>query len=768
MPSCPGTIEGDEIEGGGLRSRPAAYFWAFSALVAAVLLRLALEPAMHGALPLVTLFGAVAATVWVGGIGPAVVVAVLGYVACSYLFIEPRGSLAFRDGGQVVGFLAYLLTCALVIVFGELARTARNRARLQREMLRVTLRSIGDAVITTDNEGRITYLNEVAQSLTGWTHDEASGRPLEEVFRIVSEATHATAENPALRALREGVVVGLANHTLLIRKDGTERPIEDSVAPIRNEAGEVSGCVLIFRDVTEQRREDRETADELVSARLLAAIVESSDDAIVSKSLDGVIRSWNGGAERMFGYTAQEAIGRHISIIIPPNRIAEEDEIIARLKAGHRVDHFETERVAKDGRRVLVSLTISPIKDEAGKVTGASKIARDVTDRKRLEDDLVRLAANLAQTDRRKDEFLAMLAHELRNPLAPISNMLEVMKLAEEDRDMVRRARETMGRQLAQIVRLVDDLLDISRISHQRLELRRGRVELAPVIQQAVEATRPLLDAAGHELHVSVPSQPIPLHADPARLAQVFGNLLSNSSKYTNPGGRIWLTAERLGDQVVVTIKDTGIGIPPEKLHSIFDMFMQVDRSLVRSQSGLGIGLTLVKRLVEMHGGSVEARSDGEGKGSEFVVRLPVLPPATAEAGPEPAAAAEASHTRRILVVDDNKDSAQSLAMLLKIAGNETFTAHDGNEAMAAAERHRPQVVLLDIGLPMLSGHDVCRRIREKAWGKHVVLIAVTGWGQDDDRRKAQDAGFDHHLVKPVDHAALLQLLGSLPAPSRG
>ncbi|HZN01462.1 MAG TPA: PAS domain S-box protein, partial [Pyrinomonadaceae bacterium] len=735
-----------------------------------MLLRLALDPLMGDTLPLVTLFGAVAAAVWLGGYRVAIPIALIGYVACNYIFIEPRLGFDFTNVANFVGLIAYLFTCSLIIVFGEVARVDKRRVTEQREVFRVTLRSIGDAVLTTDTEGRITYINEVAQSLTGWSHTDALGQPLERVFQIINEVTRKPVESPATRALREGIVVGLANHTVLIKKDGSECPIDDSAAPIRNEQGHVSGCVLIFRDVSAQRLIERDKANQLLTARLLASIVETSNDAIISKSLDGVIQSWNAAAERVFGFTAEEAVGQNISLVIPPDRLADEGQIIAKLRAGQRIEHFETERVRNDGQRIIVSLTISPVKDAAGNVTGASKIVRDVTarkrtererqnfvtvvenstdfigmcdlqglpffvnraglemvglddieqarrtplqefffpedqwmimneflpsvmanghgevevrfrhfktgeprwmaykvlvltnagnepvgfatvsqdvtERKRLADDLRRLAADLAEADQRKNEFLATLAHELRNPLAPMSNMLEVVKHAGDDREVLKRAHDTIERQLGQMVRLVDDLLDLNRITYDRLELRRSEVELSSVIQQAVEVACPLIDAAGHDLTVELPDEPIYLNADRARLAQVFGNLLNNSSKYTRPNGRISVSAKRVDDEVVVTVKDNGAGIPQDKLDSIFDMFMQVDLTAERSQGGLGIGLTLVKRLAEMHGGSIEARSAGEGEGSEFIVRLPVLSKASVAAQPEPAAA-EPSPERR-------------------------------------------------------------------------------------------------------------------------
>jgi PAS domain S-box-containing protein len=357
------------------------------ALVAALLLRWLLDPLMGDTLALVTLFGAIAGAVWIGGDRPALVVTILGYVACDYLFIEPRGQIALQETEHVVGLTAYLFTSVLIIAFGEAMRVAQMRATERREILGVTLQSIGDAVITTDTEGRINYLNRVAESLTGWSHAEAFGKPLESVFKIVNEATRLPVENPAIRALREGVVVGLANHTVLIDKQGNEKPIDDSAAPIRDEVGKISGSVLIFRDVTAQRLAERERAGQLITARTLASIVESSDDAIISKSLDGIIQSWNAAAERLFGFTSEESIGKHISLVIPADRIAEEDQIIAKLKAGERIDHFETERVRSDGERIFVSLTISPIKDEFGKVVGASKIVRDVTQQRRAERD---------------------------------------------------------------------------------------------------------------------------------------------------------------------------------------------------------------------------------------------------------------------------------------------------------------------------------------------------------------------------------------------
>jgi PAS domain S-box-containing protein len=732
------------------------YLFAMGAAAIAVVVRALLDPILGDSMALVTLFGAVAAAVVICGVGPAILASIAGYIACSYFFIAPRGSLTFDTPAHVVGLIAYLFTCALIIASGEAARRARARASEQREMLHVTLASIGDAVITTDTQGKVTYLNSVAEQLTGWSQD-AAGQPLDRVFRIVNEDTRQPVDSPAVTALRNGTIVGLANHTLLIRRDDTEISIDDSAAPIQDENGVISGCVLIFRDVSERRRLEHAAAERLSAANLLASIVESSEDAIVSKTLDGIIKTWNAGAERLFGYSADEAVGRHISLFIPAERLAEEDRIIALLKAGQRIEHFETERLRRNGERVTVSLTISPIRDETGAIIGASKIARDITARRQLEDHLRRMAIDLAEADRQKGEFLATLAHELRNPLAPLRSALELLKHSGADPDRLQLARETMERQLGQMVRLVDDLLDVNRVMHNRLELRAADIDIALVIHQAVEMSQPLIDAAGHHLRVVLPAEPLYLHADPVRLTQVFVNLLNNSCKYTPPGGQLQISTVREGQHAVVRVTDSGAGIPSDQLERVFSMFNQVDRRPERSQGGLGIGLALVRRLVDMHGGSVQASSDGPGKGSEFVVRLPVLAGVPETLTPTVPEKAAPSVRRRVLIVDDNRDAADALAMLLQHTGHDTFVAYDGPAAFTAAETHRPEVILLDIGLPGMSGHEVCRQMRAQVWGQHIRMIALTGWGQDEDRRKSADAGFDGHLVKPVDIAAVLQ-----------
>jgi PAS domain S-box-containing protein len=374
---------------------------------------------------------------------------------------------------------------------------------------------------------------------------------------------------------------------------------------------------------------------------------------------------------------------------------------------------------------------------------------------------------SLADADRRKNEFLAVLAHELRNPLAPLRSALHVLKLARGDAEAREDARLMMERQLTLMVRLIDDLMDMSRINRGKVELRRERIGLDEAVRLAVETSRPEIEARGHTFTVEIPPERIGVEADANRLAQVFANLLNNAAKYTEPGGQVALVVERSRAHAVVRVRDTGIGIPPEMLPKVFDIFTQVDRTLEGAQGGLGIGLSLVKGIVEKHGGSVEARSDGRGRGSEFIVRLPLLAADLPDAKSVIAAVAGPTPPRRVLVVDDNRDAAVSLASMLAFMGNVTRTAHDGIEALDIAETFRPDLVVLDIGMPRLSGYDTARKLREKPWGRDLVLVALTGWGQDEDRRRSHDAGFDSHLVKPIEPGAMERLLAGLGPPIR-
>jgi PAS domain S-box-containing protein len=473
------------------------------------------------------------------------------------------------------------------------------------------------------------------------------------------------------------------------------------------------------------------------------------------KDLKGRYVYANDAAERAFRTPRDKLYGNTDEDVFPPATAAQfkqnDEQALTNASGVQVIETLQDE--TGDLRHSLVSKF--PILDAQGKPMLVGGMAIDITDRLRAEEAL-------KEADQHKNEFLATLAHELRNPLAPVRNSLEIMKRANNNLELTEQALSTMERQIGQMVRLIDDLLDVSRITRNRIQLRQERIELASVIEHAVEVCRPLCDSAGLELNVLVPTKPIILHADPVRLAQVFGNLLTNACKYTEAGGRIGLTVERQESDVIVSVKDTGVGISSEMLPKVFEMFTQVDRSLERSQGGLGIGLTLVKRLVELHEGAVTAHSEGIGQGSEFVVRLPVFAEQP-KVQPSPVSTVERVPTssRRILVVDDNRDAAVSLATLLRVNGNETQTVYDGVEAVETAATYKPDVIFLDLGMPNMNGYDACRAIRKQPAGKGILIFALTGWGQDEDRQKSTEAGFNGHLVKPVEYAVLSKLLAA-------
>lgn len=510
--------------------------------------------------------------------------------------------------------------------------------------------------------------------------------------------------------------------------------------------------------------------DYAVQLALLAAIVQSSDDAIVSKTLEGRIQSWNAGAERIFGYTVAEAVGQPITIIIPPELRDEEKSILERVGRGDRVDHFDTTRVTKDGRRISISLTVSPVRDSRGIIVGASKVARDISDRKRAEETLReserRLKVSeeaLRDADRRKDELLALIGHELRNLLTPVRYSLAANKKGDRTPAQRQRSEEIMGRQVALMGRLLDDLLDVSRITRSALQLKKVTTELTFVVGSAIDTARPVLEAKQHTFSLDLPKHPVSLEADPARLAQVFSNILINAAKYTDPGGQIHLRAAQEGSGIVVAIRDNGIGIAADMKPRLFTMFAQAPGAIGHAEGGLGIGLSLVHGLVTMHGGSVEARSDGPGTGSEFIVRLPTGAPLAESAD---VGALEQSFVSgaglKILVVDDNRDAADACASLLEMSGHHVQTAYTGRRALELAETFRPHALLLDIGLPDLDGYQVASKIRQAPWGGGIILIAVTGWGQEEDRCRALEAGCDHHLTKPIAAETVDALLQSV------
>jgi PAS domain S-box-containing protein len=471
-----------------------------------------------------------------------------------------------------------------------------------------------------------------------------------------------------------------------------------------------------------------------------------------------------------FRCSSDEVIGKTIDEVLGPETMKFAGEYIDRALRGEEV-HFQPEVQYPAGPR-WVDAHYLPDFDAEGQVAGFCVLVLDVTQRKLAEETVRQSEARLKEAnralqaaDRRKDEFLATLAHELRNPLAAIRNAAAILTAMESSHPEARWVPEVIDRQLAQMSRLLEDLLDVSRIAHDKLALRLQRVELSEVVQDAIETCGPQLDAGKHALAVALPAGPIFLDADPVRLEQVFSNLISNAAKYTPPGGHIRVTGERRGDEVVVGVTDDGVGISPEMLPRLFEIFSQGERALERSQGGLGVGLSLVRGLLELHGGRVEAKSDGIGKGSEFTVHLPLIAQSPSESLSRGAVAeGEALAAKcRVLIADDARDGADSLAVILAMKGHETHAAYDGEEAMAAAARLRPDVVILDIRMPKRNGYEACRFIREQPWGKAMVLIALSGWGTEDDRRRTEEAGFDHHLVKPVAPDVLFALIAARP-----
>jgi PAS domain S-box-containing protein len=631
------------------------------------------------------------------------------------------------------------------------------------ELIYGLLEALPLAAYVCDADGLITYSNPKAEAL--WGMAPRLNDPAHRwcgSYRLYSAVDGAPIPHPECW-MAQAITTGEPQNgkeIVVERPDGSRVSGLANATPIRDARGRIVGADSIVIDTGDRNRADAAPAR-------LAAIVESSDDAIIGKTLDGKIVSWNTGAERLFGYTAEEAVGQFVTLIIPSERREEERDILAKLVRGERVDHYETVRVTKDGRLVDISLTSSPIRDGSGRIIGASKVARDNTQRKRQEERLQMLNEELRTADRAKNDFLAILAHELRNPLAPIRNVVEILHLTEGSSSDLRSALSVIDRQLSHMTRLVDDLLDVSRVSRNKLELRKERVDLAEVLDDAVEATRPLLAARGHDFGMDLPPERIWLDADPTRLAQAIANLLNNAAKYTGRQGRVRLAARREGDWAVITVLDSGMGIPADQLAAVFEKFRQLDQTLDRSEGGLGIGLHLARHLAEMHGGTLSATSDGPGKGSEFKLTIPVaLAPTVPLRTPEDGEAKRRGPSFRILVVDDNRDGADSLGLLLELSGHAVRIAYDGLRAVEVAREFRPEVVLLDIGLPKLNGYEAAQHIRELPWGQETTLIALTGLSQEMARARSEGAGFDSHLVKPVDPEALFRVMSALRAPT--
>lgn len=994
------------------------YGITIATVLVALVGRWLLDPFLMDQLPYVTFFVAVAAAAWLGGVRPALLATVMGLLLSWYFFVPSRFAFALLDTQATVGLAMYLMVSFAFAGFGEAMLSAQHWADERREMLRMTLVSVGDAVISTDTDTHVIFLNAVAEALTGWSLQEAAGQPLSRVFNIVNDETRHPVENPAQRALQEGIIVGLANHTVLIAKDGVERFIDDSAAPIRDGSGKITGAVLVFRDISEKYRSERdrkqlasrlhsliqnapigialfdtdlryidlnaraavapgvpiedhvnksisemlpgveltteahlarvrdtgeaqfnieiteETQTVPVKSRhwiasyypvrdeegklqcigavgfeitermraeaalqkqydLTKAITDNATTAIFMLDRDSRCTFMNPAAEAMIGFAFSEIEGVVLHDVVHKHRdgrpypihdcvfhramkehfdIRGHEDVFVRkngeffpavcnarpiYERGQSVgtvievldltqqkldavklrdsesrflqlansipqlawiaqpdgevywyndrwyeytgttsaetdgwgwlsrhDPETTPHVVERWRESLHTgetfdmvfplrggdgefrpfLTrIMPFRDEEGRILRWFGTNTDISEQQRIQEELSAVAARLSEADQRKDEFLATLAHELRNPLAPIRTGLEVLKLTKDDPAKVEKIRLVMERQTKLLITLVDDLLDVSRITWGKLELRKCQVQLADVVRNVLEASQSFVDEAGHKLIVEIPENPIQLNGDPNRLTQIFSNLLNNAAKYTPSGGQIWLKAECEGSDVVVTIQDNGIGIPLDMQTHIFEMFGQIQSPTTLGNTGLGIGLTLVKSLVDMHGGVVEVYSEGEHKGAEFRVRLPILGDdfQSGNGLPLHSAAITVKPERKVLVVDDNNDAASTLSLMVKMLGNDVRVANNGEQAIRLAAEFVPDVVIMDLGMPIMNGYDAARHIRQQPWGQRMMLVALSGWGQEHDKQRTREAGFDFHLVKPAEPSELEKLFAS-------
>jgi PAS domain S-box-containing protein len=617
---------------------------------------------------------------------------------------------------------------------------------------RLLVEAMGQGVAVLNSEGVVLYCNPCLAELLK--------RSVHNITGCTIHSLAAEADQDKITALMRAVENQSAHEEiLLLRPDGTTFPaaLVVSVLPLQN------FCLLIS-DLTQQKHYDElivSKAALLDSEMRYRRLFETAKDGILILDTEsGRITDANPFMSELLGYPHEHFLDKELwEIGLFSDKAANEAAVRTLQDSGYiRYEHLPLETIR--GLRVEVEVVANAYREDHHKVIQCN--IRDITERSQLEKRMQEQAAAVEELHRRKDEFLAMLSHELRNPLAPITNAVQLLSLQKHEDKLQHQARTIIERQVGQLTRLIDDLLEVSRINTGRIHLQLERVGLNGIVERGIETARPLIDQHHHELAVSLSSQPIWVHGDPTRLEQVVVNLLTNAAKYTPDGGAIAIAVQRDGEEAVLRVTDSGVGIAPELLPHIFDLFTQAERSLDRSQGGLGIGLCLVKRLVETHGGKVELEST-LGKGSEFVVHLPIMTaPAVAPNSPQRIAPGSGGSALRVLVVDDNKDSAQSLGMLLEATGHDVQLAYDGPTALQATLDYRPNVVLLDIGLPDLDGYEVARRIREQPPLKTIVLVAMTGYGSASDRRRSEEAGFNHHLVKPADFLRVKEILASV------
>ncbi len=656
----------------------------------------------------------------------------------------------------------------------------------QHEWFRVTLASIGDGIIASDPEGHVTYMNGIAEALTGWTNASSKGMPLADVFHIVNEATRQQVNNPAALVIRSGHILGLANHTVLISRDGTERPITDSAAPILDDGGRILGVVLVFRDFTEQRRAEEAIAEQ---REWFETTLESIGDAVIATDVRGRVVFMNPVAEHLTGWPLDAARDRActdvFNIVNEDTRRVVENPVTRVLQEGVVVGLANhTLLIAADGTERPIDDSGAPIRNRDGRIVGVVLVFRDVSERRRADVEREMAAsererllvaersarAEAERANRLKDDFVAMVSHELRTPLNAILGWTDLLLKKPDDPALAARGLEIVARNTRLQTQLISDLLDISRIVSGKLHLDIQSVHLASLIEGAIETVEHAATAKSIVVDRQLDTTIGPMAGDPARLQQVVWNLLSNALKFTPNGGRVRVTLRRIGSEAEIVVQDNGAGIRADFLPHVFDRFQQADASRARRFGGLGLGLSIVKNLVQFHGGTVHAESDGDGHGATFTVTLPLAaPPLLRDEALAPATPADAITDGvslpgiRVLVVEDEADAAEFVKQLLENYGAAVVIAASAREALEVLSTMQPDILISDIGLPEMDGYQLLERVRQKdvADGGRIPAIALTAFARSEDRTRALLAGYQAHLAKPIESAELVATVAS-------
>lgn len=763
------------------------YGLAFLTVVGATLLRFLFSTLLGEGVPFILYFPAVALTAWLVGFGPSLLTMLLCAIAACVFFIPLSAGLTPTHLVQVFFFA---LASAFIGALTAALNRAEQKEREQREQFQVTLASIGEGVIVTDAAGHVTFMNRVAEQLTAWQLRDAAGKPLTEVFRIVNEHTRQTSENPALRAIREGLVVGLANHTILIAKDGIERPIDDSSAPIRADGERIIGAVLVFRDITARRGQKKEWERLLTSE-------QSARERLVNivASVPGVVwEAWgepdtatqridfvSDYVEKMLGYSVEEWLStpNFWATIVHP----EDKEKAMRVAAEHYangggVNQFRW--VTKEGRAIFVEGYAAVIRNAAGQPIGMRGVTLDVTERARLREERERLLEQEYQArlqaeeaSRLKDEFLATVSHEVRTPLNAILGYARMLRGGRLKGEAAQSAMEIIERNATVQAQLIEDLLDVSRIITGKMRLELRPIEISAVIESALESVRPAAAAKKIQLQPVLASDIGLILGDVARLQQVVWNLLSNAIKFTPQGGRVQIILQRTDSQIEVVVRDNGQGIKAEFLPYVFERFRQADGTSTRTAGGLGLGLAIVRNLVELHGGKVLAESAGEGQGATFTLHLPIMP---VRSGALPATGWEETVSQihpaldcppslsgvKVLVVEDEASARSLLTSILEDCEAEVRTVASAVEGLQQFQAWQPDVLISDIGMPEEDGYTLIEKIRAWETGRRTPAIALTAYARSEDRLRALAAGFQMHVSKPVDPTELVVVVKSL------